>query len=244
MKRAFAVMVLLTALVPASTFAGNLTLRMGGFFPSADSNLFDDDADLYTLHGGFGETVPPGLKDSDWNSFTFGAAYFQKVANNVELGVSIDGYDKTLDTSYREFLNDDTGGEIFQTLHLTMVPMSIAVRLTPTSRRRGISPYLEVGGDAIYYKYEEFGDFIDFFAPPGADDIISDSFFSDGFGFGFHVAGGLKVPLSHDFSLVGEGRYQWAKTTMEEDFSQEHTGFRNEIDLSGWSATLGLNIRF
>ena len=68
--------------------------------------------------------------------------------------------------------------------------------------------------------------------------MISDSFLSNGWAFGFHVAGGLKVPINPDFSIVGEGRYQWAKDHMDEDFHN------NEIDLSGWSATVGFNIRF
>jgi len=247
LKRACAVLAVLVTLAPASSFAGNLTLRLGGFFPSADGtscppnnascSIFDDASEFYTLEAGFGEVVPPGLKDSDWDGWTFGAAYFAKVANGIELGVSVDGYDKQLDTSYREFLNDDTGSEIFQSLRLTIVPVGVAVRLTPTSRR-GITPYLEVGADAIWYKYEEFGEFIDFHAAPGDDDIVADSFLSDGWGYGFHVAGGLKVPINRDFSIVGEGKYQWAEDDMDDDFRL------NGIDLGGWSATLGFNIRF
>ena len=66
----------------------------------------------------------------------------------------------------------------------------------------------------------------------------ADYFIDSDAAFGFHVARGLRVPLGDDFSLVGEGRYLWAKTDMGDDFRL------NEIDLSGPSATLGLNIRF
>jgi hypothetical protein len=232
--------------VPASASAGNLTIRGGGFFPRADgascaapregpkAPLFCDLTDLYTRVGFGGDEIPPGLEKSDWKGFTGGIAYFSKVSRNVELGVSVDGYSRELDTSYRRYTRP-SGDEIQQTLRLTTVPIGFSVRFGPTSRRPRLAPYLEVGADAISYKYEEFGDFIDFF-----DDelpVLPDSFVSEGFGFGFHVAGGLKVPISHDFSIVGEGRYLWAKDQMEDDFD-------NEIDLGGWSATVGFNIRF
>ena len=234
MNRAWAVVAAAVLAVPASVSAGNLTLRGGAFFPSANSNLFIDDSDLYTRVGS-GDAQPPGLKNSDWTGFTGGIAYFSKIAHNVELGVSVDGYSRQIDTSYRNYTRPD-GSEIFQTLKLRTVPIGLSLRFGPTGRRAKLAPYLEVGGYAIDYQYEEFGDFIDFH-----DDslpVISDSFLSNGWAFGFHVAGGLKVPISTDFSIVGEGRYQWAKDQMDEDFHG------NEIDLGGWSATVGFNIRF
>jgi hypothetical protein len=50
---------------PLSASAGDLTLRVGAFFPSVNSNLFADDSDLYSLVGS-GDAIPPGLKKSDW----------------------------------------------------------------------------------------------------------------------------------------------------------------------------------
>lgn len=191
---------------------------------------------LYSLEGS-GDAQPPGVGQSDWRGFTGGIAYFSRIARNVELGVSVDGYTRRLDTSYRDYTRPD-GREIRQSLRLQMVPIGLSLRFVPTSRRARIAPYVEVGGDAISYKYEEFGDFIDF---EDADlPVLADSFISEGFGFGFHVAGGLKVPINPDFSIVGEGRYQWAKHRMGDDFAIADY----EIDLSGWSATVGFNIRF
>jgi len=39
---------------------------------------------------------------------------------------------------------------------------------------------------------------------------------------------------------VGEGRYQWGKDDMGEDFAPGGL----TIDVSGWTATLGLHVRF
>ena len=99
-----------------------------------------------------------------------------------------------------------------------------------------MSPYLAAGGDVFFYQYEERGEFIDFFD----DDlpISLDAFVSDGAAPGFHVAGGLRVAVSHDLSLTGEVRYQQARTRMDDDFAL------NRIDLSGTSFTMGLHLRF
>jgi opacity protein-like surface antigen len=220
--------------VPVSASAGDLTLRVGAFIPSVNSNLFSDDSDLYSRVGS-GDATPAGLKKSDWIGVSGGLAYFSKIAPNVQLGVSVDGYGRQFDTSYRNYTRPD-GSEVQQTLRVRMIPLGLSIRIAPTSRRARLAPYIEFGGDAISYKYEEFGDFIDF-----QDDSLpvkSDAFVSEGFGFGYHVAAGLKIPISPDFSIVGEGRYQHAKDRMGDDFRN------NEIDLSGWTATVGFNVRF
>jgi hypothetical protein len=219
----------------ASAQAGGLDLRFGGYFPSADSNLFDDDADLYTRGAAFGAATPPGLKDSDWDGFAGGIEYNHKLAHNVEWAVHVDGYGRTLDTSYRHYTRTD-GSPILQTLKLEIVPIGASIRIVPTSRRARFAPFLAVGADLVYYKYREFGDFIDFFDPDRP--IIADSFRSDGFAPGFHAAGGFRIALGDDFAIVGEGRYLWSKTDMDDDFRN------NRIDLGGISATLGMHIRF
>jgi hypothetical protein len=242
-KRAMGVMALgVLCAFPMPAAAGSLHLRMGAFFPSADSNLFDDDAVLYSRGDGFDASgLPRGIQDDDWIGFTGGVEYSFKLATNVELGFHVDGYGKSIDTFYREFTRPD-GSEIFQTLSFDVVPMGFTVRLVPTSRRNKLAPYIGVGADLVYWHYHEHGDFIDFQSP--TQDIIPDSFHADGVTGGLHVTGGLRVPIGHDFSLTLEGRYQWAKTDMHDDFSPQGPGLVNKIDLGGVTATAGFLIRF
>jgi opacity protein-like surface antigen len=238
MRRVLVVVTLaLLAVSPALASAGSLDLRIGGFFPQTDSNLFTDDSDLYTrqptLLGASGR--PPGLSRSDWNGLYGGIEYSAQLARNVELGFHVDGYGRSLDTSYRDHTRQD-GSEIQQTLRLNVVPLGVSVRLVPGGRHAALAPYVAVGVDAVFYKYEEFGDFIDFF--DSSLPIRSDSFRSEGVAAGVHGAAGLRVALGDDFALVAEGRYLYSKTDAGGDF-------RNyRIDLSGASATLGLHIRF
>ena len=212
---------------PAS--AGGFDVRLGAFIPRASSNLFMDDEELYIVSKG------------DWVGFAGGVEYNHVFVKNVELGIHVDGYGKTIDTSYRDFVRPD-GSEIEQTLRLNIVPFGLTVRLIPTRKRTKVAPYIGGGIDLFYWKYEEWGDFIDFWDP--LLPVYNDSFRSSGVTFGFHATGGVRFYLNRDFALVAEGRYQWAEADMGDDFSPNEPGLINRIDLSGASVYFGVHVRF
>jgi len=229
-RRAIAVLSLgLLAALPATAGASSLELRIGGFWPRADSNLFRDDADLYTVD------------KKDWPGVYGGAEFSFTPSDHIELGIHLDGYGRRVDTNYRDYTRP-SGGEILQSLKLTLVPRGATLRLFPVDRDATVSPYMGVGPDLVFYKYEEFGDFIDFADPELT--IRGDDFVSDGMRPGFHVTGGLRVRVGHDFSILGEGRYQWAKGTLGDDFSAQPGQDALRLDMSGFSAVVGLSIRF
>jgi hypothetical protein len=241
MSRAAAALVALGLVAgsPAAGWASGLELRLGGLFPRGQSNLFDDIRELYTPDSRADEctaTSCPGVQTKDWNGVYGGIEYSFNLAPKVEMAFSLDGYGRDIDSSYRDNVRDD-GSEIQQTLRLAVVPLGVSFRVTPLDRHAAVQPYATIGGDVFFYRYEEFGDFIDFF-----DDslpIRSDSFVSDGAVLGGHAAIGLRVPLGHDFAITGEVRYQFApRKRMDDDFDL------NEIDLSGTSATIGVRLRF
>lgn len=218
----------------AAAAAGGLTLRVGGFWPRGESTLFQDVEDLYTREAYF-DGVPPGVTPSDFSTFTGGIEYHVTLMQNLELGVHADVAEKTLHTSSRDYV-DDFGNEIQQSLKLSIVPMGVTLRLIPTGRTTRVAPYLAGGVDVFYWKYEEWGEFVDSFSP--RLDIYEDWFRADGVDVGGHVAAGLRLGLNEDFSLVAEARYQFAETDMGDDFRG------SRLDLSGFSATAGLHIRF
>jgi hypothetical protein len=231
--------------------AGGLDLRIGGFLPRGSGALWTDDCDLYMFDGCF-ETVQPGQFAYDSYSGAFngvygGIEYNHVLMDYVELGVHLDGYGRTVDSSYREYTWDD-GSEIRQSLKLWMVPLGVTVRFLPTSKRHKIVPYAGGGVDAVFYQYEEFGDFVCF--PPSSGecrfdfDVVPDHFVGDGTAFGVHAVGGLRVYLNRDFAIVGEGRYQWAEDDMGDDFAPNEPGLINRIDLTGWTFTVGVHVRF
>jgi hypothetical protein len=240
MRRSGVVLAVGMALAAGEAQAGGFDLRLGAFFPRAESNLFEDDAVLYTRGGRLGpDGIPGGLRTKDWIGAFGGIEYNQRLARNVEIAFAIDGYGRNLETAYREFTRED-GRDITQTLKLSIVPVGVSIRLVPTGRRVRIAPFVGAGVDLFFWRYEEFGDFIDFDDPDFP--IVSDAFVSDGVTPGFHVSGGLRVRMTDDVSLVGEGRYQWAEDDMGDDFFRATD--KNRIDLGGASATLGIHVRF
>src|SRR6266540_1342930 len=81
MRRAAAVLTLGVVMAwPAAARAGGLDIRIGGFQPSANSNLFDDDESLYTI------------RNRNWRGWTAGAEFSSRIARNVEIGFNLDGY--------------------------------------------------------------------------------------------------------------------------------------------------------
>jgi hypothetical protein len=219
--------------------AGGLDLRIGGFFPrmrdcgvtapNPEYTLFRDVCDLYFIETG------------DFDGVYGGVEYNQVLASFVEVGVHYDYYSNTEDTSYRDYTRPDDS-EIRQSLRLRVAPLGVTVRFLPTAKRHRIVPFVGGGVDALFYKYEEYGDFIDFFDPDLA--ILPDAFVAEDTAFGYHALGGLRVYLNRDFAIVGEGRYQWGKHDMGDDFAPNEPGLVNTIDLGGWTFTVGVHVRF
>lgn len=214
--------------VPGARAQG-LDLRIGAFLPRGEGSLFQDDRSLYAVN------------TSDFDGVYGGAEYNQVVLKNVELGLSWDWYSETVDTFYRDYERPG-GGNIQQSLRLRMSPLGLSVRFLPTSKRAKVVPYIGGGVDAIFYQYEEWGDFIDFYDPTYT--IYADHFIADGTAFGLHALGGVRVYLNRDFALVGEARYQWAENDMHDDFSPNAPGLVNRLDLSGATFTFGVHVRF
>src|SRR5882672_652572 len=143
-RRAMAVLTLgVLAAFPVNARASSLELRIGGFFPRADSNLFRDDSDLYTV------------SKSDWQGVYGGAEFSFTPSDHVEVGIHLDGYGRRVDTNYRDYVRP-SGREILQSLKLTLVPLGATLRILPADRHATVSPYVGIGPDLVFYKYEEF----------------------------------------------------------------------------------------
>ena len=253
MRRAALFPILLVILLPAGEAgAQGLDLRIGGFMPRmrdcgipssrpAEYTLFQDVCELYAVYPDDMNDFRP-VDTTDFDGVYGGIEYNHVVTKNVEAAIHLDGYSETVDTLYRDYERPGNGGDIYQTLRLRTAPLGLSLRFVPTSKRVRIAPYVGGGVDAVFYQYEEWGDFIDFFDPDLA--IYGDHFIDDGVAFGLHAFGGLRVYINRDFAVVGEYRYMWSDTDMGDDFSPNEPGLVNRIDLGGWTWTVGLHVRF
>jgi hypothetical protein len=125
------------------------------------------------------------------------------------------------------------------------VPLTASVKAYLANRGRSVghfawiparyAPYAGAGGGAMWYSFQQYGDFIDF----ATARVFPDRFTSKGWTPALHAFVGADVSLKPRLALTAEGRYQWARSQLSEDFSRF-----DPIDLSGFALTAGFSIRY
>lgn len=218
--------------------SGAFQFRLGGYFPQADGEFWDENFTAYTLDA------------SDFNDAMIGGSYVFSASNFVELGFNLDFYEAVARSADADF-TDQFGNAILHDTSLRLVPMTVDLRVLPAGRyamrgqggriavRRPV-PYLGAGIGFNYWEFEEVGDFVD---DPGAPDpaIVFDRVKDSGTDFETHVLAGIEVPVSPYWSLTFEGRYSWSEATPDGRLAEIYPG---DIDLGGAAFFFGASVRF
>lgn len=223
---------------------------------AGDGFLFQQPAGSITLRGGYAHAAAGGdlfsfvtselsLNKSDFSGPVFGVDLAFRVAPQIDvvLGTSYAGTSNP--SSYRKLV-DQNNAEITQVTDFRRVPVTLGVRayLTPQGRSVGrfawvparFAPYVGVGGGAVWYRFSQHGDFVDF---QNNNSVFTSELTTSKWAPAAQGTAGLDFNVSPRIAITGEARYIWAKSTPDENFS----GFDN-IDLSGISATVGLTYRY
>jgi hypothetical protein len=147
-------------------------------------------------------------------------------------------------SEYREFV-DNSRRSIEQTTRLKTVDLSGSVRFALLPRGYAVSqlawvprrvvPYVGAGAGAMWYEFEQAGDFVDFVDLS----VFSDRFRSHGWAPSAHAFSGVDVRIHRRLFLTVEGRYVWAHATLDEDFVDFEP-----IDLAGFRMATGVNFVF
>jgi hypothetical protein len=95
-------------------------------------------------------------------------------------------------------------------------------------------PYIGASFGAVYYRFDQQGDWVDFQDLA----VFSDQFESSGWTGTGQAVGGVDVALTPWLGLVAEGRFSLANGDPGPDF----VGF-DGIDLTGLQFTVGLSFR-
>jgi hypothetical protein len=208
-------------------------LRFGYFFPEGGGDLWDGNEEVFTIDA------------SDFEDFTFGIGWVHSFGNQFEVGVNLDFYDETQRSHYRDYVDED-GFLIFHDTELSHSPLSVDFRFLPGGRYRTrsggrlvLKPVFYVGGGigAVFWDYDEYGDFIDFGGDPLV--IFPGAFGDSGTAFEYHGLAGVELPLGRSTHLLFEGRYTKADDELGGDFA----GF-GTIELGGASIHGGFSFRF
>ena len=215
----FAVLLLLPALASAQQ---SFQVNVGYFSPRGEDSRVDGDAlvgnlDFHTFDLG------------DLGNVAVGGEWLFPLGDYLEGGVGVSYFSRTIPAVYTEFVNDN-GAEIEQDFKLRMVPVSATIRFLPLGRGARIEPYVGAGLGVFVWRYTETGEFID-----DNFDIFRDRFEDDGTAVGPLVFGGVRLPMTHNFSIGGEVRYQRAEGELDPDLFNG-----DRIDLGGltWQAVL------
>ncbi len=174
----------------------------------------------------------------DLNNFIGTVGYDHFFGDHFSLGGNIAFYqgETTVQDIDFVFPND---AAIFRTIQLQIVPLEISAKLLPAGRNAGVIPYVGGGVGLYYWEYQEFGDFvINRFLDP---EIISGIAYSDGWDPGWHVEGGIQIPISRPLALQFEAKYWQVEGNLDA------TGFDPDfepLDLSATSFSGGVSIWF
>lgn len=209
-----------------------LALRAGYAHANAGSDVFGFVTDQLTL------------RRSDFSGFSAAGDVGIWLAPRIDLDLGVGYSGSSTPSEFRHFV-DQNNAPIQQTTTFQRVPLTASVKLYLAPRGRSIghfawiptriAPYVGAGGGAMWYRFRQSGDFIDF----STSDVYSDVYNSSGWAPEAHALAGLDVSLTPRLALTGEGRYTWAKAKMSSDFA----GFQR-IDLSGFGVTAGIAVRF
>ena len=211
---------------------GSVGVRGGWLLERAGSDLFTFVQEQFT--------VEPGDFDAPTLAVDLGIAAGSRT--EAVFGVEFGG--ATIRSEYRDFLDSDRL-PITQATRLRQANLSAGLKLalTPRGQQVGtvawvpnaITPYVGAGAGALWYEFDQTGDFVDFLDLS----VFSETFRSRGWAPSAHVFAGIDVHVARRLFLSGEGRYLWSQAELGPDFSSFEP-----IDLTGFKLTAGVNYLF
>ena len=213
---------------------GFLGFRIGRFYPRADSDLFKELTNTYTLD------------KNNFRAWNFGFDGGVNLNERIDLVVSLDYMSRTKRSEYREWVDlDDL--PITQKTNYVQVPLTAGLKflLIPRGRKVGqyaflpspVVPYLSAGAGVEWYRFRMSGDFIDFTSEDLP--IYADLLESTGWTPVGYLGGGLDIHIYRSTYVTLDLKYAWAKPELDLSF----IGY-DPLDLSGIRATAGFQWHF
>jgi hypothetical protein len=217
--------------------------------------LFQAPAGEVSFRGGFDRAIAGSdlfafavkqltLNQRDFSAMTFATDVDCVLTPRLSARFSLAVSRSTTPSDFRDFV-DNNRQEIQQTTAFSRVPLTASLKAYLADPGRSVghfawipsryAPYVGAGGGAMWYRFEQHGDFIDF----TTSKVFPDTFISDGWTPTLQAFVGTDVSLNPRFAVTAEGRYQWARSRLSSDFAQFQP-----IDLSGFAVTAGFSIRY
>jgi hypothetical protein len=187
---------------------------------------------------------PVDRREGDFRGPAFAADLGYALTDRLDIVAGFEFTRKTIASEYRDFLDNNLLPiEQSSELSQNFATASLRFMLIPRGQRAGsfawipsrVAPYVGAGGGLLWWRFLQYGDFVDF----QDFGIFADSFRSEGTSPTGHAFGGADIRLYKRLYFTVEGRYVWASGTLSSDF----VGFE-PLDLSGFRASAGINVLF
>ena len=216
--------------------------------------LFDQPAVQVGLNVGYSVAHAGGpVLNHARDQLTLGRKDFDAPTFGVHLAVGTgDRFDVTMDFKFsksdvlsemRDWVDLDNL-PIEQTTAFTRMPLTVSGRFFLRDRGRAVSrfawipakwaPFLGAGAGITWYRFEQTGDFVDV----ETFDILNFTIESSGAATTAHALAGVEISMSPRFLWTLEGRYTFGNATTDYSFNHDN------LDLSGFQATIGVSARF
>ena len=269
MKKLILLTAALIVLVPAVARPDTMTFRLGYYTPNATTNSYIAGHPDSLLGIEFSQM---NFAASDFRGTMLGGGYEWFLTPQLSLAFSVDFLGRENGGFYRDYVglslnNTDFQGdyafpaefyspdfEILHTLHISMTPIQLSLKIAPLGRKTRFVPYIGGGGGLYFLHASIIGDLVDFSngvlvndpgVPELGDFLIYPVTFVNAHEtqavLGGHVFAGLMVPIGYRLTLEAEGRYHFAKASFNGAFPAAEFG---KFDLSGYSISIGLNYWF
>lgn len=252
MKKCILLVVAALIVLPALGFSDTFSVRVGYLVPSAASDLWKTEFDNLSF-----------LK-SDFQSTIFGVSYERFINRYMSFVLSVDTYSKARSGYYKDWVGytfdegdfafpaDKFNGDfsLIQTFSVSILPVQLSVKITPTGRRGSFIPYFGGGVGMYIWNVRMLGDMVDFsdssfvYTDPQLGDIqvypvtVVDAREQNRISFGWQAFAGVMVPVGQRMTVEGEFKYNYAKGKMN--------NFQNfqDFDLRGFQLSVGLSYWF
>jgi opacity protein-like surface antigen len=200
--------------------AQSFNLKIGLFHPLLKSDLWETNMDNLAFD------------KKDLRDAYYGVEYEYFLNRYISFAVEAGYYKKEHFSFYRDYEYDD-GSPIEQNLSLRIVNLEADFKIYPIGHGQRFYPYLGGGVGMYFWKYEQWGDFIDFTEGIVNQDEYAETTTNT---LGFNARAGIVMRLSRNMGVAFEGKYQYLKGELSSFFE----GFE-KLDLSGFTFTIGAN---
>ena len=256
MKKYVLVITALLLVAPSLVFSDVISFKVGYFMPRAKGDPWQT------------EFANMSFKKSHFQTTNFAFVYEYFLSNQFSLTFGVSGYTKNKSGIYEGYFRDDVdgvdyafdyepGSPISHVYSVSITPLQASVKFTPLGRKGKIIPFVGGGLGAYLWTVRLSGSMIDFESPEWIydtvleRDVIGYPIFADDLRaenklrIGFHVLGGIMVPIANRISLEGEVKYNYLQAPFSqlEGFDYIVVGY-DYFDLSGMTLSIGMNYWF